>query len=222
VTSREQIIKPARGETRAETEERKGGSVIAGIYHSRSAIDSTIERLIETGISRDRISVVISSSKAASRDAALFSTPESRAGASGGTGATAGAVVGAAAGFIAGLGLFAVPGIGPLLAIGLIAAALSGVAAGFTAGGLVGSLVGLGVAPEEANSYDEALRQNAILLAVNCDDKIECGKASSEMEAGGAEKVSGHGFPPVDIPDDLMFPWVEVLVRSGGCARQRR
>ena len=60
-------------------------------------------------------------------------------------GAGIGGALGGAAGLLAGLGLLAIPGLGPVVAAGWLAALAVGAAAGAAAGGLVGALVSAGV-----------------------------------------------------------------------------
>jgi len=56
-------------------------------------------------------------------------------------GAGIGGVLGGGAGLLAGLGMLAIPGLGPVVAAGWLASLAVGAAAGATAGGLVGALV---------------------------------------------------------------------------------
>src|SRR5262245_37046588 len=58
------------------------------------------------------------------------------------SGSTVGATVGAAVGGLLGLAALAIPGVGPILAVGAIGTALTGAAAGTFTGALVGSFVG--------------------------------------------------------------------------------
>src|SRR5436190_1811747 len=60
-------------------------------------------------------------------------------------GAGIGAVLGGAAGVLAGLGLIAIPGIGPVVAAGWLVAAGAGAVAGGAAGGIIGALTQAGV-----------------------------------------------------------------------------
>jgi hypothetical protein len=87
-----------------------------------------------------------------------------------GNGTVAGATTGALLGGALGLVALAIPGIGPLLAAGPIVAAISGALAGGTLGGLIGSFVGLGVPKEQAQAYEEAVRNGGIVLAVRLTD----------------------------------------------------
>ena len=87
------------------------------------------------------------------------------------TGAGIGGAVGGGAGLLAGLGLLAIPGLGPVVAAGWLAATAVGVAAGATAGGLVGALVGAGEPEEHANVYSESVRRGGTLVTARVADQ---------------------------------------------------
>jgi hypothetical protein len=87
-----------------------------------------------------------------------------------GTGATIGAALGGGAGLLAGLGILAIPGIGPIVAAGALVAALTGAGAGAAAGGLVGALAGSGIPDDDAHVYAEGVRRGGALLTVTTDD----------------------------------------------------
>src|SRR6187401_2670261 len=82
------------------------------------------------------------------------------------TGAGIGAVVGGTAGLLAGLGLLAIPGLGPVVAAGWLASTLVGAGAGAAAGGLLGSLAGAGIDETDAHSYAEAVHRGGTLVTV--------------------------------------------------------
>lgn len=86
------------------------------------------------------------------------------------TGAIAGGALGGAAGLAVSLMGLAVPGIGPILAAGPIAAALAGAGAGAVAGGLIGGLTEIGVPKAQAEYYAEAVRRGGALVTVRADD----------------------------------------------------
>lgn len=92
-----------------------------------------------------------------------------------GTGAAIGAVAGGAAGLLTGLGLMAIPGVGPVVAAGWFAATALGAVAGGATGGIIGALVGAGVPEDEAHVYSEAVRRGGTLLSVKTSDS-EAGK----------------------------------------------
>jgi len=86
------------------------------------------------------------------------------------TGLGVGAAVGGTGGLLAGLGIMAIPGVGPVVAAGWFAATLAGAIAGAAAGGLVGMLVEAGVSKEEAEVYSEAIRRGGTLVTVRTED----------------------------------------------------
>jgi len=86
------------------------------------------------------------------------------------TGAGIGAIVGGTAGLLAGLGLIAIPGLGPVVAAGWLAATALGAAAGGAAGGLVGALTSTGEPEEHAHVYAEAVRRGGTLVSVRVDE----------------------------------------------------
>ncbi|GJD55237.1 hypothetical protein [Methylobacterium dankookense] len=87
-----------------------------------------------------------------------------------GTGATLGTVVGGGAGLLAGLGLLAIPGVGPVVAAGWLVSALTGAGIGAAAGGLVGGLAGAGMGETDAHAYSEGVRRGGTLVTVRADD----------------------------------------------------
>src|SRR6186713_3756678 len=88
-----------------------------------------------------------------------------------GAGAGVGAAVGGTAGLLTGLGLMAIPGVGPVVAAGWLVAALTGAAAGGATGGIIGALSQqAGVSDEEANVYAEGLRRGGALVSAKVDD----------------------------------------------------
>ncbi|WP_226883640.1 histidine kinase [Allocoleopsis franciscana] len=86
-------------------------------------------------------------------------------------GATAGTILGGVGGFLVGVGVLAIPGVGPLLAAGVgipaFASTLAGAGIGAAAGGIIGGLVGLGIPEERAKVYNERVKGGEHLLMVN-------------------------------------------------------
>jgi hypothetical protein len=80
-------------------------------------------------------------------------------------GAGVGAGLGGAAGLLAGLGLLAIPGLGPVVAAGWLASTALGAAAGAATGGVVGALTQAGVSKEEAPLYAEGIRRGGTLVS---------------------------------------------------------
>jgi len=64
----------------------------------------------------------------------------------------------------------AIPGLGPVVAAGWLAATAVGAAAGAATGGIVGALTEAGVSTEEAHSYAEGVRRGGTLVSARVAD----------------------------------------------------
>src|SRR5215207_2265416 len=87
-----------------------------------------------------------------------------------GTGASLGAMLGGGAGLLAGLGMLAIPGLGPVVAAGWLASTLVGAGAGAATGGLVGALAGAGIDEADAHTYAEGIRRGGTLVTVRAEE----------------------------------------------------
>ncbi|MEA2953979.1 MAG: hypothetical protein QOJ96_3499 [Alphaproteobacteria bacterium] len=89
---------------------------------------------------------------------------------SAGKGAGIGAGIGGTAGLLAGLGLLAIPGLGPVVAAGWLAATAVGAAAGAATGGIVGALTEAGISKDDAHVYAEGVRRGGTLVSARVPD----------------------------------------------------
>ncbi len=105
-------------------------------------------------------------------------------------GAGTGGLLGGTLGLLAGIGVLAIPGLGPFIAAGPIMAALSGAAAGATVGGVTGALVGMGIPEIEAKHYEGKLRDGNILVSVHTEDSKQRDAAKAIFERSGAKDVA--------------------------------
>ncbi|MGH1570443.1 hypothetical protein ACRAWG_06930 [Methylobacterium sp. P31] len=115
-----------------------------------------------------------------------------------GAGASLGTVVGGAAGLLAGLGLIAIPGVGPVVAAGWLVATLTGAGIGAAAGGLAGALAGAGVSETDAHAYGEGVRRGGTLVTVRMD------AARAALAPTVTAILERHG--PVDL-DEKAGAW---------------
>jgi len=83
-----------------------------------------------------------------------------------GTDAGTGAAMGGLAGFIGGVVALAIPGIGPILAAGPLAAGILGAGIGAATGGLIGALKDRGVPETDASRLSDAIRHGRAMLTV--------------------------------------------------------
>lgn len=149
---------------------------ISRLYNSHAEARAAVRELEAAGVSHGDISILVSNADS-SYDEKTKSFPDrdldgkdDRAeGAAAGGGV--GAAVGGTAGVLAGLGLMAIPGVGPVVAAGWLVAALTGAAAGGVTGGIIGALSQqAGISDEEANVYAEGLRRGGALVSAKVDD----------------------------------------------------
>src|SRR4029078_13382942 len=87
-----------------------------------------------------------------------------------GKGAGIGAGGGGTAGLLAGLGLLAIPGLGPVVAAGWLAATAVGAAAGAATGGIVGAPTGAGGSEGDGHSYAEGAPLRGALVSARVAD----------------------------------------------------
>lgn len=79
-------------------------------------------------------------------------------------GAGIGAAVGGVVGLLTGLGLLAIPGIGPVVAAGWLASTAAVAAVGAAGGGIIGALTQSGVSEKDAHVYAEGVRRGGTLV----------------------------------------------------------
>ncbi len=91
-------------------------------------------------------------------------------------GVSTGAVLGGAGGLLAGLGLLAIPGLGPIVAAGWLAATAAGAglgaAGGAATGGIVGALKNAGHDDDDAHVYAEGVRRGGSLVSARIPDEL--------------------------------------------------
>lgn len=157
------------------------------IASTESQASSIIGSLKSSGFSDNDISVLFPD-KSGTRDFAHEHNTKAPEGAVAGT--SAGGVVGGTLGLLAGIGLLAIPGLGPFIAAGPIMATLSGMAAGAAVGGITGALIGMGIPELEAKQYEGKIKSGNILISVHCDDGKEVDRAKEVFERAGATDIS--------------------------------
>jgi hypothetical protein len=135
---------------------------VSRLYDSYTQAQRAVEALENAGFTPSEVSLI-------SRYRDDHTLADDASGAA--TGATAGAVAGGTAGLLAALGVIAIPGIGPLVAAGVLATTLAGAAGGGVVGGLLGALTDYGVSEEEAHVYSEGVRRGSSLVTVRADDE---------------------------------------------------
>jgi hypothetical protein len=171
-----------------------------------AAAESVVAGLKDRGFPDDDISVLLPD-KSGTRDFAHEKHTKAPEGAA--TGAAGGGLVGGTLGLLAGIGLLAIPGLGPFIAAGPIMASLSGIAVGAAVGGIAGALVGMGIPEIEAKRYEGKVKDGNILIAVHSDDSSETSEIKEIFQAAHASDIgtsSEQSVPRDQRPDVVVLP----------------
>ncbi len=169
---------------------------VFGIYSTRTAVENAADSLVKMGFPTSDISVLLPESLDGPKDMGTEKATKAPEGAA--AGVTAGGVIGGTLGVLAGIGLLAIPGLGPFIAAGPIMAGLAGLGVGGAVGGVTGAFIGMGIPEFEAKRYEGRLRKGGILLSVHCDTAEEIKRAKDVLTRTGGEDVSSTGESSVD------------------------
>jgi len=174
---------------------------VVGLFDDLSDARDAVDELVGAGFDRNDISLIASDrdqTYSTHLDTDVDAEVAAEQGAEGAVaGAVAGGAIGGLAGVLLGIGAFAIPGIGPIIAAGPIVAGLTGAGIGAVVGGLTGALVSWGIPEEEAGYYAEGIRRGGTLVGVKTDES-RVDEAVSIM--------NDHG--PVDVTERSEF-WRE-------------
>ena len=166
--------------------------IVTGVFPSQNDAARAVRKLRSISIPESRISLLAPGETKEAIGAVPVTTTEQT-----GMGKAMGGVVGAAAGAAGGLELGTalsafVPGVGPIIAIGLVGAALFGLA-----GAGIGAAVGEkaenalteGLPEDELFVYEDALRSGRSVVMVMAEDEDATAPIRDILEQEGAESV---------------------------------
>jgi uncharacterized protein (TIGR02271 family) len=156
-----------------------------GHFRGRASADRAYDDLLQAGFGRDDISII---GRGREGGTGLHDDDHVSAGEGAATGGIAGLLIGAAA--------MLIPGLGPIVAVGPLAAGLAGAVTGgvtgVLVGGITGALVDAGVPEEEARYYNERMQAGGVLMTVRADD-MEYAKARMILQRHGADMRDQDG-----------------------------
>lgn len=162
---------------------------VTGLFDDYQDAADAVGELEAIGVPRSEISIVANNSQGWYQEGDRSKAAEDAAG-----GAGLGAVVGGAGGLLAGLGIMAIPGVGPVVAAGWLAAtavgAVGGAVVGGAAGGIVGALTESGVTERDAHVYAEGVRRGGTLVTAKVEEHL----------SGEAERIL-RGTTSVDLAE---------------------
>jgi hypothetical protein len=165
---------------------------VVGIFTTRTDAERTGDHLRALGIPQDHINLLSPCAPEDEMEAAPMMDTERPL-----MGKVLGGLVGFAMG--GGGGLLAaraaavfLPGVGPILAIGTVGAALltlSGTIVGVEVGGMVDNALTTGVPKDEMFVYEDALRRGRTVLIALAEDRLQADAAHRILEQAAAESI---------------------------------
>lgn len=150
---------------------------VVGVFEEKEQAEKAVRQLQEEGYTEQEISIVAKGDQ----------QQGGRMGADMSEGVAWGGALGGIVGLMAGVGALAIPGLGPLVAAGPLAATLSGAATG----GLAGGLLDMGIPEDRGNVYENEVRQGRILCTVEVEDGEE-EQVEDLLRDCGAREVENH------------------------------
>jgi hypothetical protein len=174
----------------------ESNTAVFGIFANRGFAEEAVDRLIANGFRNEDISVLLQDN-VGSKDFAHEKHTKAPEGTT--TGVVAGGVIGGTIGLLAGIGVLAIPGIGPLIAAGPVIAALTGIGSGTVVGGFLGALIGMGIPEYEAKRYEGRIKQGGVLLSVHCDNSDWVQKAAQLLKNSGGEDIASAAEARADF-----------------------
>lgn len=146
---------------------------ITRLFDDYADASSAVRDLEAMGISHDNLSIVANNGDGAHGDHGGQGVNDNGDVT---RGITTGTALGGTGGLLAGLGLLAIPGLGPIVAAGWLAAtaagAAIGAAGGAATGGIVGALKNAGHSQDDAEVYSEGVRRGGTLVSAKVPDDL--------------------------------------------------
>jgi hypothetical protein len=167
---------------------------IVGIFNSFADATRASAMLRSLGIPDNRMAVLSPQTSESQLEAHIPTTDTEQPGVGAALGGTIGAALGVAGGLEAGVAAASllVPGVGPVLALGILGAAILG-AGGAVAGTIAGQAVEEGIAEgiprDELFVYEDALRRGRSVVIAFVDDAETAERVRTELSRAGAESV---------------------------------
>ena len=141
------------------------------LYDTYDDAAQTVRDLEAANVPPDSISIMANN---ADNRYAPTDAPKTEAATGAGAGASIGTVIGGGAGLLAGLGVLAIPGVGPVVAAGwlvsMLVGAVAGAGVGAASGGVIGAMTEAGVSPAHAHVYAEGVRRGGTLVTARVDE----------------------------------------------------
>ncbi len=165
---------------------------LVGVFEDRTGAEQAVDALHRAGFGHDQVGFVIRGTDAI-RGGMIVDTIGTKDGKGAAAGALTGGMIG---GVLAAAVSLLIPGVGPIVAGGVLAAFFGGAIAGTAVGGILGAMAGLGISEEEAKFYEKEFNQGRAIVAVKADDRNA--QATQILMEHGGKHVHMEPRSPVE------------------------
>lgn len=167
---------------------------VAGIFPSRAAAEEAVRQIHSLGIPNDRIALLTPGMTDEGVEKRVPTADSEQPGMGQAMGGTVGGAIGVASGATLGAAAASllVPGVGPVIAGGLLGAALlgaGGTVTGMAAGEALEKELVAGLPHDELYLYEDALRKGHSVVIAFLDDEGAVYAAQGAMASAGAETI---------------------------------
>jgi hypothetical protein len=174
-----------------------------GVFEDRRHARIAVDELCRNGFSVEQIGFVMP------EETPLVEAPHLEHPSRTPEGAAAGAAAGGTLGGLLGAALATafIPGIGPVLAGGVLAGGVAGATLGLAGGGLLGALLGMSVKEEEARVYEQAFHSGRTIVTVQAGERYDEAVAILRRAAAAPEQeIHTHPGRVHELGDDDIQP----------------
>ncbi len=169
---------PANNNT---TNTQQANQTVIGVFESRAKAEKAVNTLRKQGFTTEEINIV--SKKQKNQEQSQDGTYDDDIT----DGTLTGGTLGGIGGLLMGAGALMLPGIGPIIAVGPITAAVGGA----IAGGIAGGLIDWGIPAEASQRYEQEVAGGSILAIIRT-DTTKVGSAAQILRQNGAKDVENH------------------------------
>lgn len=197
---------PRKKSTEARTTGIAGETAV-GLFADLPAAERGIEELKAAGFSEQQIGVAVRD-KQQQQDLTEGTGSQAAEGAA--TGAVSGGVLGSIVGLLAGVGALTIPGIGPIIAGGVLASTLAGAGIGAAAGGIIGALASMGVPEEDARHFERGFQQGGVLVTVEAGGEAELARQvllEADADLGPSRDISSGAPMTAGFEGEVSESW---------------
>jgi hypothetical protein len=162
-------------------------TLLVGVFDDRLEAERAVDELEHSGFTHDSVAFVLRGS-----DVVRGGTATDAVGTKDEHGMVAGAIAGGVFGGLLGAAAaLVVPGVGPVLATGILATSLGYAGAGVAIGGILGAMKGAGLSESEAQFYEQQFRSGKAIVTVKAEGREA--EASAILQKHGGYDMHTEG-----------------------------